>query len=338
MRITAVLCLLCAVACSSPAPREPSARPSPAPSARPSPPPAVQAEAARLVAAGSSGAVVHVRKGDRTWQAAAGRADAGVPMRTDHRFRIASITKTFTATLVLQQVEEGRLALTDRVDQVLPGVIKTKATVADLLRHTSGISDYLRDERFTKDLGGGAHLRHWPPRELLKYADKEAQGYSNTNFILLGMILEKVSRKPYRELLSERITGPQGLTATELPADDLPKDLAHGIHTDGVDNAELDSSIFWTAGGLISTAADVSSFYHWVFTQDLGRRLQAGGFGIFAQTLGCGRRVYSHSGWIFGYSGMAMSSADGETEVVVQLASGQPSDAIAAAERLMCTA
>ncbi|WP_219463921.1 serine hydrolase domain-containing protein [Nonomuraea rhizosphaerae] len=301
-----------------------------------SPPLDVRAEAARLVEAGASGAVVHVRKGGQVWQAAAGQAEAGVPMRPDHRFRIASVTKTFTATLVLQQVEEGRLALTDRVDKVLPGVIRTKATVADLLRHTSGISDYLRDERFTKDLGNGAHLRHWPPRKLLKYADKEAQGYSNTNYILLGMILEKVSGKPYRELLSERITGPQGLTATELPADDLPANLARGTHTDGVDNAELDSSIFWTAGGLISTAADVSSFYHWVFTQPVGGRLRTGGFGIFTETLPCGRRVLSHSGWIYGYSGMAMSSADGQTQVVVQLASGPPSDAITAAGRLMC--
>ncbi|WP_170316902.1 serine hydrolase domain-containing protein [Acrocarpospora corrugata] len=326
-----LLALLVAVAaCTSPAIQAPAARPSVSAA------PALEKEAALLVETGSQGAVVHVRKGGQTWQAAAGLADVGVVMRPEHRFRIASITKTFTATLVMEQVEQGRLALADRVDELLPGVIKTEARVADLLGHTSDISDYLRDERFEKDLEDGAYLRHWTPRELLKYSDKKVRGYSNTNYILLGMILEKVSGRPYRQLLWESITRPLGLSATELPTGDLPEGLAHGSHS-GVNIAELDSSIFWTAGGLVSTAADVSAFYHWLFAQDVGKRLQSGGFGIFTRTLGCGQRVLSHSGQIHGYGGMVMSSQDGEKVVVVQVNSTRPGDAIATAERIMCT-
>lgn len=298
----------------------------------------VQAEVDRLVGAGSRGAVAYVMDGDQVWQAAAGTADGTAPMRTDHRFRIASITKTFTAALVLQQVAEGRLALTDRVTRILPGVITTKATVADLLRHTSGIADYLTDERFEKALMSGGHLKYWPPRRLLKYAAKQGtRGYSNTNYILLGMILEKVTRKPYQELLRERVTRPLGLNATELPAKRLPDGLARGEHNGSSGSTEVDASIFWTAGGLVSTAADVALFYRTVFTRPEGRQMREGSFGVDPESLECGGlKVAGHSGMVLGYGGMAMSTEDGKRVVVVQVNSTRPGDAIAAARRLMC--
>ncbi|WP_336214565.1 serine hydrolase domain-containing protein [Nonomuraea sp. LPB2021202275-12-8] len=297
--------------------------------------PDVRAEAGRLVRAGAPGAVAYVRDGEDVWQAAAGTAREGVPMRTDHRFRIASITKTFTASLVLQLVREGRLAVTDKVETLLPGAISTRATVADLLRHTSGIPDYLTSPGFTRALEDGGHLKTWQPRELLAHAGPAGRpgpiAYSNTNYILLGMILEKRGGKPYRELLRDRIA----LRATELPASPSPANLAHG--QDGA--TVVDASIFWTAGGLVSTAADVAAFYRALFSgaRPEGRDMRDGRYGVFAERLDCGVHVLTHSGLIRGYGGAAMSTEDGRRVAVVQVNAGMAGDAIAAAARLMCS-
>ncbi|MDP9844239.1 CubicO group peptidase (beta-lactamase class C family) [Streptosporangium lutulentum] len=159
---------------------------------------AVQAGADDLVTAGSPGATVHFREGDEVREAAAGFADATArdPMRPDHRFRIASITKTFTATLVLQLVHERKLALGDTLGRLLPGILPgaDAVTVTQLLTHTSGIPDYLTTPRFMEAiLERGEHSRRWPPRTLLSYVGKLSESgdyrYSNTNFILLGLII-----------------------------------------------------------------------------------------------------------------------------------------------------
>ncbi|MEV4895953.1 serine hydrolase domain-containing protein [Nonomuraea sp. NPDC055795] len=320
MRLLLLLCLLL-TACAAQSPP---------------PGPPVAAEAERLVRAGVRGAVVHVRQGERVWEAAAGTADGTRPLRTGHRFRIASVTKTFTAALVLQQVAEGRLALTDRVESLLPGVIATEATVAGLLSHTSGIGDYLTDARFTDELDDDGHLRPWPPRRLLKYAGK-GEGYSNSNYILLGMILEKVSGLPYRELLRARITGPHALNATEYPAETLPAGLAHGVHDDGSPGStRIHPSLLFAAGGVVSTAADVARFYATLFGSPAGSELRAGNHGVFTEKLDCGTTVATHSGMLLGYGGAAMATEDGEKVVVVQVSSTRPGEAIAAAGRLMC--
>ncbi|MFD1934353.1 MULTISPECIES: serine hydrolase domain-containing protein [Nonomuraea] len=296
--------------------------------------PDVRAETRRLVRAGAPGAVAYVRDGERVWQAAAGVAREGVPMRTDHRFRIASITKTFTAALVLELVREGKLAVTDRVERLLPGVISTRATVADLLTHTSGIPDYLTAPGFTRALEDGGHLKAWTPRELLAQAGPPGRpgtsSYSNTNYILLGMILEKLRREPYEKLVRKRIA----LRSTELPTSLLPAHLAHG--RDGA--TRVNASIFWTAGGLVSTAADVAAFYRALFggARPEGRVMREGGYGVFSERLHCGVDVLTHSGLILGYGGAAMSTEDGRRVVVVQVNASMPGDAIAAAGRLMC--
>ncbi|MGS2646509.1 serine hydrolase [Streptosporangium sp. LJ11] len=354
---------------TSPAPAPPS--PS---SERPDPPtepgPAgsastLQAIADDLVAAaGSPGAVVHVRDDGKVQEAAAGFADPATrtPMRVDHRFRIASITKTFTATITLQLVRERRLALHDTLGELLPGVLPGagRVTVEQLLNHTSGIPDYLTDSRFMDAIvDGGMYTRDWPPRELLGYGGRPGRSgvnrYSNGNFILLGLIIEKVTGQSYAEALRERVTGPLKLRDTELPRDLRPPGLATGRQGDGPGATVVNSSIFWSAGGLVSTARDVGAFYEALFggkqavsggesaEGSAPRRLlegaalkRADGLGIFADRLPCGIRVWNHSGMIYGYSGVAMSSEDGRRQVVVQLNSPAAGQAIATAGRLMC--
>ncbi|MGC5016079.1 serine hydrolase domain-containing protein [Streptosporangium sp. DT93] len=332
----------------------------------------VQAIADDLVSSGSPGAVVHVRDDGRIREAAAGFADldARTPMRVDHRFRIASVTKTFTATIVLQLVRERRLALGDRLGKLLPGVLPgaDRVTVEQLLTHTSGIPDYLTDSRFTDAVvDGGQYTRDWPPRELLGYGGKPGKRgvnrYSNGNFILLGMIIEKITGQSYSEALSERVTGPLRLRDTELPRDLLPGRLARGRQGDGPGSTTVNSSIFWAAGGLVSTTRDVGTLYEALFApgprtsgrgtrpSGVGTRVagkgatplpdgsalkQSGGMGVYADRLSCGARVWNHSGLIYGYSGVAMSSEDGRRQVVVQLNSPAVGQAISAAGKLMC--
>ncbi|MEU4540511.1 serine hydrolase domain-containing protein [Streptosporangium sp. NPDC023825] len=339
---------------------DPPAKASPAGSAS-----ALQAIANDLVAAaGSPGAVVHVRDEGKIQEAAAGFADPATrtPMRADHRFRIASITKTFTAAITLQLVRERRLALRDTLGELLPGVLPgaDRVTVEQLLNHTSGIPDYLTDSRFMDAIvDGGMHTRDWPPRELLRYGGRPGRSgvnrYSNGNFILLGLIIEKVTGQSYAEVLRERVTEPLKLRNTELPRDLLPPGLATGRQGDGPGATVVNSSIFWSAGGLVSTAGDVGAFYEALFGRkpavsggevtegSAPRRLLEGaalkraeGLGIFADRLPCGTRVWNHSGMIYGYSGVAMSSEDGRRQVVVQLNSPAAGQAIATAGRLMC--
>ncbi|MEU8383980.1 serine hydrolase domain-containing protein [Streptosporangium sp. NPDC048865] len=316
-----------------------------------------------VAAAGSPGAVVHVRDDGRVQEAASGFADPATrtPMRVDHRFRIASITKTFTAAITLQLVRERRLALRDTLGKLLPGVLPgaDRVTVEQLLTHTSGIPDYLTDSRFMDTIvDGGMHTRDWPPRELLGYGGRPGKSgvnrYSNGNFILLGLVIEKVTGQSYAEALRERVTEPLRLRDTELPRDLRPPGLAAGRQGDGPGATVVSSSIFWSAGGLVSTARDVGTFYEALFggkraasggeTPDgAPRRLPEGtalkradGLGVFADRLPCGIRVWNHSGMIYGYSGIAMSSEDGRRQVVVQLNSPAAGQAIATAGKLMC--
>lgn len=299
----------------------------------------VMDEVRALVKAGSPGAVVYVADGEESWSAAAGLAKPGEEMGIDHRFRIASITKTYTAALVARQVLAGGLRLTDRVDLLLPGVTRSKATLAHLLKHTSGIGDYLRAEEFARLMSSdGNHRKEWTPRQLVKFAGEPGRpadrvSYSNTNYILLGMILEKYTRKPYRELIRQI-----GGTDTELPSVLLPGRLAHGTHLDGTPGStDASASLFFSAGGLVSTVSDVATFYRKLFSGRMPEgALVRQGYGVFKEKLACGAEVFSHSGMLLGYGGVAISSADGTKVVVVQVNSSHAGAAIAAGQRLMC--
>ena len=162
------------------------------------------------------GVSVHGTSG---WTGASGWTRDGLTrLDGNSPFAIASITKTFTATLALQLVEEGRLELSDRVTDLLPGVqVPDSVRVTHLLRHTSGLADLLepmRDE-LNADLE-----RLWQPHEVIGevpgpwFAPGLAWAYSNTNYVLLGMIIERVSGQPYATLLQQRLLDPLGMSGT----------------------------------------------------------------------------------------------------------------------------
>ncbi|MFE1768175.1 serine hydrolase domain-containing protein [Streptomyces angustmyceticus] len=171
-----------------------------------------------------------VEPGCGRWTAARGVADlgSGRPMNAGDRLRIGSITKTFTATVVVQLAAEGRLGLDDPVERYLPGLIRGNGydgraiSVRDLLQHTSGLPDY------TESLGRRPvtewRFRHFEPRELIAAALKmpHPEGkwhYATTNAVLAGLVVEKVTGRRVETEVTRRILRPLGLHDTYWPGD-----------------------------------------------------------------------------------------------------------------------
>jgi CubicO group peptidase (beta-lactamase class C family) len=217
------------------------------------------------------------------------------PIQPADRFGIYSITKMFTAVVVLQLVDEGTLTLADTVTQWLddPAVGRIPnvdtVTVEQLLRHTSGIYDFGddNDSPFWEDAFTGPDAdwtKVWTNEELLSYADGAnhapyfAPGtgdyYSNTNYLLLGMIVERASGHHFRDELQTRILDPLALSDTELAeAGDGPIGVVDAYHLVEGEIVNVTSPIVpswaWTAGGIISTTKDLLRFARAVFSGEL---------------------------------------------------------------------
>jgi len=309
--------------------------------ARPSANPKTRAALSDLVKAGAPGAVVLIRKGDATTVFAAGVADKRThrPMRPDDRFRIASLTKSFVATVVLQLVGEKRMSLADPVARFLPGLVpKGEAiTVRELLNHTSGLYDYEQDPRLYAPYLKG-HLNYaWTPKQLVALAVSHRPpftpgthwSYSNTNYVLLGLIVEALTKHAFAGELTRRILRPLGLHATRFGADrNMGSPAAHGYFR-GHDVTALNFSFAWGAGSMVSSAADVARFYKALLGGKLLRRKQlkemqatvtgAGGdygLGLWEQPQICGDS-WGHVGDTVGYRSFAWSSRNGEHQTVV---------------------
>src|SRR5215472_3298035 len=238
-----------------------------------SPPAGLQRAAGELVADGVPGVIIMTRRGHQVSDVVAGLADkaTGQPMRQQDRVHIGSITKTFVATVVLQLAAEGQLSLNDSVQKWLPGVITghgyhpAQITIRQLLQHTSGLRDYISDPRAQTPQ---ALAQTWRPQQLIDAALRlgpPVRGwlYSNTNYILLGMIIQKVTgHSPITEI-RRRILVPLGLHDTSFPltSPQIPGPHAHGYYGP-LDVTNLVSpSTTWTAGAMISTVNDVARFY-----------------------------------------------------------------------------
>ena len=172
-----------------------------------------------VVEAGVPGVAVYVRNQAHTTVVTRGYDDleAKRPMSVEDRFRIGSVTKTFIATVVLQLVDERKLSLDDSVEQWLPGVVPNGSaiTIRQLLSHRSGLFDYVRDKRILAPYLQG-HLDHvWTPLQIVRMATShrplfapgadQKQSYSNTGFVVLGLVIEKVTGHALAEELNSRI-------------------------------------------------------------------------------------------------------------------------------------
>ncbi|HEY9368516.1 serine hydrolase domain-containing protein [Streptomyces sp.] len=326
------------------------------------------------VAAGVPGAVAQARVGRASWTGTAGER------RGNQRFRVGSITKTFVSTVLLQLQAEGRLDLDDPVEKHLPGVVRgnghdgRKITVRQLLNHTSGINSYTEDADFVAKVFGPGFFTHrydtWTPEQLVAIAmthkpDFEpgtSWNYSNTNFVLAGMVVEKVTGRPYGKAVERRILKPLKLRATSVPGTSpaMPKPSGRAYSTLSRDpNApvhdvtELNPSLAGAAGEMISDSNDLQTFYRALLK---GRLLPPAelkemtttvpvspdfpdysyGLGLSRQKLSCGKEVWGHGGGIHGSSSQAQVTRDGEHSVALNLNADWTGDAEAVLEAEFC--
>ena len=238
----------------------------------------------------------------------------------DAKFRLGSLTKQFTATLVLLLQQDGKLNVNDPVSKYLTDAPPAwaKITLANLLGHTSGIPNFTGFKEFST----WCMSPHTPAEEIAFFKDKPLDfepgskfAYSNSNYIALGVVIEKVSGKKYGDLLRERVFDPLGMKDTGLDSDDLvlPK-RAEGYRpgSHGLELARSESmTIPWSAGAIYSTTGDLLKWEHGLFG---GKVLNADslklmttpgkgdyGFGVFIQTQD-GVRIVSHGGGIEGFN------------------------------------
>ncbi|MEP6807498.1 MAG: serine hydrolase domain-containing protein [Chloroflexota bacterium] len=269
---------------------------------------ALQAAVDRARAAFGLGAVAVGISADATlgWSGASGPArDGHTALSGVTPFAIASVTKTFTAAIVLQLVDEGRVRLEAEVTDYLPEVaIAHGVTVKQLLSHTSGIADLLAPMR---DRLNAEPRRIWQPAEVLAligpaaFAPGSSYGYSNSNYVIAGMLVERVTGNPFADELERRITGPLKLLGTGFPE--------NGGHPNLLGPSW--ASAFWTSAALDSDASDLVRWGDALYGGDilspasLASMLDfnADGYGMGAEryTLG-GLPGYGHSGLLRGYT------------------------------------
>ena len=267
-----------------------------------------------------------------------GKADrtTGAVADADTRFAIGSITKELTAVAILQLVEKGSIHLSDPLRKYLPEYPATgdRITIHQLLSHTSGIPN-------TKDpkIAETRDRPHAPAEIVASFADRPlafepgtAFGYSNSNYFLLGLILEKVSGEAYGEYLRKHLLGPAGMTSTDLLGTPGGANAAVGyarIHERLVPAKVVDPSVPFAAGALRSSAADLvrwdraltgglvlsAESRRRMFTPVKEAKKEGYGYGIFVESVG-GHEVHEHNGAIDGFSADLAGVADLRLTVV----------------------
>ncbi|WP_327258036.1 serine hydrolase domain-containing protein [Streptomyces sp. NBC_01244] len=215
-----------------------------------------------------------------SWSAAAGVADAatGEPARLHHRFRIGGVTKTFVAAVVLGLVDDGLTGLDEPVARHLPGLLPESVTVRMLLDHTSGLVDD-SDVRYNDTPWFLRHrLDEFTPGQLidlalrspLDFAPGTRQQITRANYVIAGLLVERLTAGPYARAVEERVLRPLGLTGTSLPGTDptIPGPHIRG-YEDGTDVTEHSPTIHGAAGEMISTVPDLDRFLTALFGGEL---------------------------------------------------------------------
>ncbi|MGN5390988.1 serine hydrolase domain-containing protein [Streptomyces sp. JL7001] len=307
----------------------------------------------------------------RTYVAGAGDLATGAEVPRDGQVRIGSNTKTFTAVVVLQLVGEGRVGLDAPVETYLPGLVRGDGidgchiTVRQLLQHMSGLPNYTEYD---------LQPRPYDPRDLLDIALRHkahfAPGtkweYSNTNYVLAGLIVEKVTGRDLAREIDRRIIQRLGLRHTYFPA---PGDVTirephpHGYHRETADGplrdiTDMDPSWSWAAGQLISTNSDLNRFFSELLRgrllpdaqlaqmrttvpADYFGRGAGYGLGLVSRPLSCGGVYWGHGGSFPGYETRGGATEHGRRAAHIAVTT-QPADKTvmervdAAVDRALC--
>jgi D-alanyl-D-alanine carboxypeptidase len=317
----------------------------------------LQRDVNALYATGATGVLAEV--------SGTSRARAGV-VPWDAKHRIASTTKAFVATVVLQLVAEGKIGLDDTVERWLPGLVAandndgTKITVRNLLGHRSGLPDYLGDlplerattpEEFRQE-----RFRAYRPEELVAMAlrhqpvfepgEKDKWGYSNTNYVVTEMIIERATGAPWQQAVHERIVEPLGLTDTILTGTSAylpsPRLAPHKRLQPGGPQVDVSTYVAGHAdASIISTTSDVNRFLRALLGGRLLKPAQLAemqktayaeeynsvwrepgyGLGLMKRTTSCGEVVWFHGGGFLNAITDNAVTADGSRAVTVMIAS-----------------
>jgi D-alanyl-D-alanine carboxypeptidase len=299
------------------------------------------------------GMQAYIRTADgKTWSGASGTTDQGRKheMLTEYIFRVGSVTKSFTAVIILKLVEQGNLSLDDTLARWYPDFPNAESiTIRQLLNHTSGIPEIIPKILMKSIISS----TFWQTQELVKIAAREkplftpgsAFSYSNTNYILLGLIAEKVTGKTAVQLLHEMIIDPLGLQHTffvpfeQAPSKLVPgwdRDLSHfpGMLDIGVKNTSWATGAY-TSGALISNATDLAIFFENLFSgallspammKEMTNYIDAPnpgfteetGYGLGLMQLNIdGQELVGHVGQFMGFTAIAVVSPKENYTIVV---------------------
>ncbi|TDD25793.1 class A beta-lactamase-related serine hydrolase [Nonomuraea diastatica] len=308
--------------------------------------------------AGMYGMLSTVRDGSQTWQGATGVADVTTerPMKPRMTHRVGSISKTFASVAVLQQVARGTIELDAPIGRYLPGLVPgergERVTVRMLLNHTSHIADYV-GPAFPSLLEGKTssldehRFRTIKPAELVKLGLEATPtgepgatpgSYSNTNYVIIGLLLEKVTGEDAERHITRNVIRKAGLRHTSYPRTPRipgPHSKAYeswyGLIDPPRDYSVYDMSWASTAGAVVSTMDDLNRFYRELLRGRLigaeqltemqktvpvsvGGGYLIYGLGLYAADLPCGR-FWGHDGAVFGMGAQSLSSPDGNRQI-----------------------
>ncbi|MFT4135418.1 serine hydrolase domain-containing protein [Microbacterium sp.] len=301
-----------------------------------------------LEAGGFPGVVARVITAGGSWDGAAGATEEGgstLPTAKDHT-RIGSVTKTMTATLLLQLVEEGEVSLDDPVSKYVPELPNGEATLRQAADMTSGIPSYTLDDMLVDEYLADP-TRSWTTAELLddvrtlepSFDPGEGWEYSDSNYLVIGAVIEQVTGQPLAQAFEERLFAPLGMTETSYPTTNaLPEPFLSGSTMQGSpdgdpqDATRFDPSFTGAAGGVVSTLDDLEKWAHALFTGDgiLDEKTQQlRRDSILTSPLpntpisGYGIGIANHDGWwghtgeLPGYSTAVFHDDDLDTTIIV---------------------
>ncbi|WP_198412175.1 serine hydrolase domain-containing protein [Mycetocola zhujimingii] len=279
--------------------------------------------------------------------AGVGNLTTDEPVPVDGEVRMGSNTKTFTSVAVLQLVEDGQVALDEPIDTYLPGLVTgdgvdgTRITVRHLLQQMSGLPEYADEIAMDFEKVQSVYTS---PRDLLDIALSKPAGfaagerweYSNTNYLVLGLLIERVAERPLFEVITERIIEPLGLEHTYFPT--VGEKTLRGEHPSGYhinsdgdfyDVSALDPSWGWAAGQIVASPSDLNEFTRAVLdgrllgeemTTEMQKTVPAeeglwpgAGYGLGLQSypLSCGGVIWGHGGDIHGFQTRNGVASDG---------------------------
>ncbi|MCX5109723.1 beta-lactamase family protein [Streptomyces sp. NBC_00378] len=309
------------------------------------------------------GVAAMARDSRGSWYGSAGHADTATGRERspgDH-FRGASITKTFVATVLLQLEAEQKLSLDDSVEHWLPGLVRgngydgSRITLRSLLNHTSGIADHTSDPAFVHDAAGPGFPEHrydtHTPEELVAVALKyppvpdpqKAPLYSNTNYVIAGMVIEKATGRSYAQEATRRIIRPLKLRGTSFPGTEPqmpdPHPVAYSRFHQETPDAEIHDAttqnMTWlgASGDIISTAGDLNRFQRSLMEGELLPPAQMKemldevplgngtgyGLGVEFAELSCGVKVVGKSGRTNGSLSAMVGTMDGKHQLTFNI-------------------